>query len=64
MEFMNLTFSQIQQWKFFVKFDLFMAEHLRLYGEQGSGNMIYLLKTTYEEFNVLMAGKDKKIIIN
>uniref|UniRef100_A0A8D9ADI4 DUF4371 domain-containing protein n=1 Tax=Cacopsylla melanoneura TaxID=428564 RepID=A0A8D9ADI4_9HEMI len=43
--------------------DPFMAEHLRAFGDKGSGNTSYLSKTTYEELIALMADKVKSTIL-
>lgn len=49
--------------KFLAEFDPFMAEHLRQYGNQGSGSTSYISKTTYEELINLIAEKVRTVIL-
>lgn len=49
--------------KFLAEFDPFMAEHLRAFGDKGSGSTSYLSKSTYEELITLMANKVENTIL-
>ncbi|XP_065675697.1 zinc finger MYM-type protein 1-like [Hydra vulgaris] len=44
-------------WEFLAKFDPFLAKHLESRGNQGRGNVSYILSTSYEEIVFLMAKK-------
>jgi hypothetical protein len=37
------------------EFDEFLAQHIRQYGNKGSGQISYLSKTTYKEYLIVMA---------
>lgn len=53
----------IELLKFLAEFDPFMAEHLRQYGDQGSGSTSYISKTTYEELIALRAEEVRNTIL-
>ncbi|XP_033228867.1 zinc finger MYM-type protein 1-like [Belonocnema kinseyi] len=49
--------------EFLAEFDPFMKDHIRKFGNKGSGRTSYLTKSTYEEFLALMAEALSKTII-
>lgn len=49
--------------EFLAEFDPFLADHIRRFGNKGSGTTSYLSKTIYEEFIQLIAEKILSIII-
>ena len=44
------------------KFDPFLAEHIKKYGQKGKGSVSYLSSTTSEDFIDLMGEKTRKLI--
>lgn len=49
--------------EFLSSFDPFLEEHIRKFGNKGSGSTSYLSKTVYEEFIELLAQKVSAIIV-